>query len=152
MSRINKIANLLFQSLNSWSFSGNKFFSHAMYSSLLLNYEACLMVTEEFKALTKSLKEMTKDQAEFAGLVKSASTDVGATRKLWKGENKPWLIRAGVALVVMPDPLVTSVIGAAFLAAGAVQEGIKRQSVYVDDLPKAFQSAMKTLKNTKDFI
>ncbi len=110
------------------------------------------MKTEEFKALTKSVKELTQSRMEFAGSIKSATSDVSATRKLWKGQNKPWLIRTGVALMVLPDPLVTSVVGAAFLAAGAVQEGIKRQAVYVDDLPKAFNSAMKTLKNTKDIF
>ncbi len=110
------------------------------------------MKTEEFKALTKSVKELTQAQIEFAGSIKSATSDAAATRKLWKGGNKPWLIRTGVALMVMPDPLVTSVVGAAFLAAGAVQEGIKRQAVYVDDMPKAFSSAMRTLRNSKDLI
>ena len=95
---------------------------------------------------------MTKDHLEFASLLKSAARDAGATKKLWKGQNKPWLIRAGIALIVMPDPLVTSVVGTAFLAAGAVQEGIKRQAVYLDDLPKAFQSAMKDLRNTQDLF
>ena len=95
---------------------------------------------------------MTQDHLEFASLIKSATSDIGATKKLWKGQNKPWLIRAGIALIVMPDPLVTSVVGAAFLAAGAVQEGIKRQAVYLDDLPKAFQSAMKDLRNTQDLF
>jgi len=52
----------------------------------------------------------------------------------------------------MPDPLVTSVVGTAFLAAGVVQEGIKRQAVYLDDLPKAFQSAMKDLRNAQDLF
>lgn len=95
---------------------------------------------------------MTQDHLEFASLLKSATRDARATKKLWKGQNKPWLIRAGIALIVMPDPLVTSVVGTAFLAAGAVQEGIKRQAVYLDDLPKAFQSAMKDLRNTQDLF
>jgi hypothetical protein len=54
--------------------------------------------------------------------------------------------------MVMPDPLVTCIIGSGFLAAGAVQEGIKRQAVYLDDLPKAFNSAMRTLRNSKDLL
>jgi hypothetical protein len=95
---------------------------------------------------------MTQDQLEFASLLKSATRTAGATKKLWKGQNKPWLIRTGIALIIMPDPLVTSLVGTAFLAAGAVQEGIKRQAVYLDDLPKAFQSAMKDLRNTKDLF
>ncbi len=110
------------------------------------------MKTEEFIALTKSVKELAKTRAELAGSIKAVNSDVAATKNLWKGGSKPWLIKTGVALMVLPDPLVTSVVGAAFLAAGAVQEGIKRQSVYVDDMPKAFNSAMKTLRNSKDLI
>jgi hypothetical protein len=108
--------------------------------------------TGEFKALTKSVKELRQIRMEYACTVKSMNRDVVAVGKLWRGENKPWLIRTGLALIVMPDPLVTSVVGTAFLAAGAVQEGIKRQAVYVDDLPKAFSSVMKTLKDSKDLV
>jgi hypothetical protein len=43
-------------------------------------------------------------------------------------------------------------LGTAFLAAGAVQEDIKRQSTYLDDLPKAFRSAMKDSESTKESI
>jgi hypothetical protein len=110
------------------------------------------MNTEEFKSITKSVQELAKIRAETAGQVKGIKSDMIDAKKLWKGENKPWLIRTGVALILMPDPLVTSIVGTAFLAAGTVQEGIKRQAVYVDDLPKAFNSAMKTLKNTKDLV
>ncbi len=110
------------------------------------------MKTEEFKALTNSVKELSKSHIEMARSVKSATRDADTAKKLWKGNNKPWLIRTGIALMVLPDPVVTSALGAAFLAAGAVQEGIKRQAVYVDDLPKAFNSAMKDLKNTKSLF
>ncbi len=110
------------------------------------------MDTKELKSITKSLQELAKTRAETADAVKSVKSDLVATRSLSKGESKPWLIRTGAALMVMPDPLVTSVIGAAFIGAGAVQEGIKRQGVYVDDLPKALGSAMKTLKNAKDDV
>ena len=110
------------------------------------------MNTEEFKAITKSVQELAKTRVAMAGSVKSIKTDIAETKKLWKSENKPWLIRTGAALMVMPDPLVTCIIGSGFLAAGAVQEGIKRQAVYLDDLPKAFNSAMRTLRNSKDLL
>jgi hypothetical protein len=107
---------------------------------------------KDVKAITKSVQELAKIRSETACTVKNIKTDLAETKNLSKGENKPWLIRTGVALMVMPDPLVTSVIGAGFLAAGAVQQGIKHQAVYVDDLPKALGSAMKTLKNSKDLL
>jgi len=110
------------------------------------------MDIKELKALTKSLQDLSKTRAETANSINSVKSDLISTRNLSKGESKPWLIRSGAALMVMPDPLVTCVIGAAFIAAGSVQAGIKRQGSYVDDLPKALDSAMKSLKNTKEHI
>ncbi len=113
------------------------------------------MKTEEFKALTKSVKElsaMSKERVEITNSLKSVGSSANATKNLWKHGRKPLLIQAGLALLVFPEPFVSDVVGTALLAAGAVQEGIKRQSVYVDDMPKAFNSAMKALKNSKDLL
>ena len=92
------------------------------------------MDTKDVKSITKSLQELATTRAETANTINSVKIDLIATRKLSKSQNKPWLIRTGATLMVMPDPFVTSVIGAAFIAAGAVQEGVKRQGIYVDDL------------------
>jgi len=107
---------------------------------------------EEFKALTASIKEMSRDHVDMANSIGTAANSAGATKKLWKGGNKSFLIKAGLALVIFPEPVVSDMLGTALLAAGAVQEGIKRQSIYLDDLPKAFKSAMKDLKSTKESI
>jgi hypothetical protein len=77
---------------------------------------------------------------------------LGSINKLYKSGNKNYLIRAGVALIVFPEPVVSDVLGTTLLAAGAIQEGIKRQSIFLDDLPKAFKSAMRDLKASKDLI
>ncbi len=113
------------------------------------------MKTEEFRALTKSVKEltvMTKERVEISNSLKSVGAKTNETKNLWKHGRKPLLIQAGLALLVFPEPFVSDALGTALLAAGAVQEGIKRQSVYVDDMPKAFNNAMKTLRNTKDLL
>jgi hypothetical protein len=110
------------------------------------------MKTEEFKALTQSVKEMSRDHIELANSIKAASSSTNATKNLWKNGHKSLLIKVGLALLVFPEPIISDALGTALLAAGAVQEGIKRQAVYVDDMPKAFNSAMKTLKNTKDLV
>jgi len=108
--------------------------------------------TEEFKALAASIKEMSKDHVDRASSIGPAANSAGATKKLWKNGNKSFLIKAGLALVVFPGPVVSDMLGTTLLAAGAVQEGIKRQSIYPDDLPKAFRSAMKDLKSIKESI
>jgi len=113
------------------------------------------MKVEEFKALTKSVKDLTamsKERVEISNSLKSVGPNVGQTKNLWKNGRKPLLIQAGLALIVFPEPFVSDVLGTSLLAAGAVQEGIKRQSVFIDDMPKAFNSAMKTLRNSKDLI
>jgi hypothetical protein len=110
------------------------------------------MKTEEFKVLTTSIKEMSQDHIDMARSVRTATNSVGTAKKLWKSGNKSILIKAGLALVVFPEPIVSDMLGTALLAAGAVQEGIKRQSIYIEDLPKAFKSAMNDIKNSKDLI
>jgi hypothetical protein len=110
------------------------------------------MKTAEFKALIASVKELSEDYADLAHSLKGTERDARATKRLWKGGNKPFLIKAGLALIVFPEPLVSDALGTLLLAAGTLQEGIRRQAIYVDDLPKAFQSVMKDLKATKDLV
>jgi hypothetical protein len=71
---------------------------------------------------------------------------------LWRKGNKSILIKAGLSLIVFPEPVVSDILGTALLAAGAVREGIKRQSIYLDDLPKALKSAINDLKLAKELI
>ena len=114
------------------------------------------MSTKEFKDLTASIKEMSKNHIDAhmdaAGSVRTAANSAGNTRKLYKSGNKSFLIKAGLALIVFPEPIVSDILGTTLLAAGAIQQGIKRQSIYLDDLPKAFKSAMRDLKSTKELI
>ena len=111
-----------------------------------------MMKTEEFKALTVSVKELSNDYADLVHSLKRTARDAKATKQLWKGGNKSLLIKAGLALIVFPEPIVSDALGTLLLAAGTVQEGIRRQTIYVDDLPKAFQSVMKDLKAIKDLV
>ena len=114
------------------------------------------MKTKEFNELTASIKEITKTHvdmyADTAKSMTSATNSAGSVNKLYKSRNKSFLIKAGLALIVFPEPIVSDMLGTALLAAGAVQEGIKRQSIYIDDLPKAFKQAMNDLRATKDLV
>ncbi len=114
------------------------------------------METKELANLTSSVKEITKNHVEMhadaSHSVKSTTTTAGAVKKLSKKGNKNFLIKAGMALIVFPEPIVSDALGTTLLAAGAIQEGIKRQSIYLDDLPKALKSAIKDLKASKDLI
>ncbi len=111
------------------------------------------MKPEEVKTLASSVKQLSKDHVETTSVVSSSianSTD--SAKKLWKTGNKSLLVKAGIALIVFPEPIVSDVLGTTLLAAGAIQQGIKRQSIYLDDLPKAFKNVMKDLKYAKELI
>jgi hypothetical protein len=110
------------------------------------------MKTAEIKALTASVKELSEDCADLAYSLKGTERDIKMTKRLWKGGNKPFLIKAGLALIAFPEPLVSDALGTLLLAAGTLQQGIRRQAIYVDDLPKAFQSVMKDLKAIEDLV
>ena len=114
------------------------------------------MSTKELKDLTASIKEMSKNHVEAskdaAGSARTAVHGAGAVNKLYKSGNKSLLIKAGLALIVFPEPVVSDVLGTTLLAAGAVQQGIKRQSIYLDDLPKAFKSVMRDLKSARELL
>ena len=101
--------------------------------------------------ILKKKNQWTALSAVMSVLVKRKSPYV-LHLKLYKRGNKSLLIKAGVALLVFPEPVVSDLLGTTLIAAGVVQQGIKRQSIYLDDLPKAFKSAMKDLKSARDLL
>jgi hypothetical protein len=69
-------------------------------------------------------------------------------QKLWKAGNKSKLIKIGIALIVFPEPTpISEIVGVGFLAAGAIQKGIKNQYTYIEDIPKSLKSALKEISN-----
>jgi hypothetical protein len=55
-----------------------------------------------------------------------------------------------MALIVLPEPTpVTPTIGACFIAAGAIQRGIKSRAIYMEDITKTLQSTLKEIVATK---
>ena len=121
-------------------------------SGSALSKDLAAKKAEELKVAADSLTQLSKDRAAIADSLRGATRGAGGTKKLWKTNSKPFLIQAGLALLVFPEPIVSDALGTALLAAGAVQEGVKRQATYIDDLPKAFQSAMRHLKDAKDTV
>jgi hypothetical protein len=49
---------------------------------------------------------------------------------------------------VFPEPTpISEIVGVGFLAAGAVQKGIKNQYTYMEDIPKSLKSVFKEIEN-----
>jgi hypothetical protein len=136
------------------TYSVRKFLSQKIYCEW--TSRVSIMKAKEFNDLTASIKEMTKIHidmhADTTRSVRTTANSAATVNRLYKSGNKSFLIKAGLALIVFPEPVVSDVLGTALLAAGAIQQGIKRQSIYLDDLPKAFKSAMRDLKSTKELI
>ena len=110
----------------------------------------------EANNLASSVKEVTKNRVQMHAdanqSMEKTTNSTSSINKLYKTGNKNYLIKAGMALLVFPEPIVSDVLGTTLIAAGAIQEGIRRQSIFLDDLPKAFKSAMRDLHASKDLI
>ena len=105
---------------------------------------------EEAKQTTKALTELTESYKDLYQGVKGSSREAAATKKLWREGNKSRLIQIGMALIVFPEPTpVTPTIGACFIAAGAIQRGIKSRAFYMEDITKTLQSTLKEIVATK---
>jgi hypothetical protein len=75
-----------------------------------------------------------------------------ATKKLWRTGNNSMLIKVGLALIAFPDPTVSDIVGSLLVAAGTVQLGIRRHTLYVDDLFKTFHNSLREIRETKQHV
>jgi hypothetical protein len=107
------------------------------------------MKLDETRKTAKTLAEMSESCAEATHSIKDMTREVRATKKLWQEGNKSTLIKVGVALIALPDPTVSDVVGSALVAAGMIQAGIQRRTMHVGDVAKTFQTTMRELRNTK---
>jgi hypothetical protein len=68
---------------------------------------------------------------------------------LWRKGNNSILIKLGLALIAFPDPTISDIIGTVLVAAGTVQMGIRRRTVYVEDVYKTFHGTLKDMWTIK---
>jgi hypothetical protein len=108
---------------------------------------------EQAKNATKALNELSESYIDLIGAVKSTADAAGATKKLWREGNKSRLIKIGLSLIVFPEPTpISETIGACFIAAGAVQKGIKSRAIYLEDITKTFRNTMKDVLETSQHL
>jgi hypothetical protein len=110
------------------------------------------MKKEEAKTMATGLSELSESCADLAAAVKGTTGTVERTKKLWRDGRRSTLIKVGLALIAFPDPTISDVVGSALVAAGLVQEGIRRQTLHVDDVYKTFQQTMSELRNLKNGV
>ena len=111
------------------------------------------MKPEQVKAVTDAVKELSESYVDVIGAVKTTANTVADTKKLWREGNKSRLIKIGLSLIVFPEPTpISETIGACFIAAGAVQKGIKSRAIYMEDITKTFKNTMKDVLSTNQSI
>lgn len=110
------------------------------------------MKTEDVKALNEALKELNESSTELLQAMKDTSKEVKATKKLWRQKNNSRLIKLGLALIVFPDPTISDILGTALIAAGTIQQGIRRRTIYMEDVYKTFQNTLKEVWNTRESL
>lgn len=108
-------------------------------------------IMEKAKQTSKSLHELTESYAELHKALKSTTQESARTKKLWREGNKSNLIKIGMACILFPaDPTpIGEIIGAGFLVAGAVQKGIQKRTLYLNDIKKTFEGTVKELNSTQ---
>lgn len=102
--------------------------------------------------MATALNELNDSYADFLQSLSGTVREVKVSKKLWKDGSKPWLIKLGLALIVFPEPVLSDVLGSLLIAAGTVQEGIRRRVLHVEDIPKTFKSVMKELRASKEHM
>jgi hypothetical protein len=109
--------------------------------------------TEEVKAVTKAVNELSECYSDAAGALKTTGYTVEDTKKLWRAGNKSRLAKIGVALIIFPEPTsISDCVGACLVAAGAVQKGIQKRSIFLEDVTKTFRNTLKDVWAAKDSL
>jgi hypothetical protein len=101
---------------------------------------------EELKRMAVVLQELGLSYSETLEVIHEMSKDANHAQKLWRGEKKSKLIKLAITLITFPEPTpISETIGAAVLAAGLVQNRIKKSTLHVEDVYKTFQDMNKDI-------
>ncbi|MBM4401266.1 MAG: hypothetical protein FJ045_04875 [Crenarchaeota archaeon] len=109
------------------------------------------MKPEQAKTAAKALNELNGSYIDLIGAVKSTANTAEATKNLWHEGNNGRLVKIGVALIIFPEPTaISEVIGAGFIAAGAVQKSIQSRALHLEDIAKTFKNTLKDVVATRN--
>ena len=111
------------------------------------------MKKDDAKTAVQALRELSESYVEVGRAVKASDMQVNQLRKLSRDAHKSRLIKIGLSLIVFPEPTpISETVGACFVAAGVIQQGIKNQSIYIEDIPKTLQQTLNEVRAFKDII
>ena len=114
------------------------------------------MDKEKAKEVVELLKQYSQSRNQTASSASTAvhgfKNELRSTQELWKRGNKPFLIKAGLALIAFPDPTISDVVGSAMVAAGLIQMKMRNSALHVDDVYKTFPRVVKELAAIKSHV
>ena len=109
------------------------------------------MKVEEAKVQAKRLHELGDCGKDFGCSIKDTAQSAGSAKKLWREGNKSRLISIGMAIFLIPEPTpISEIVGGGIMAAGVIQQGIKNQGLYAEDITKTLKRTMRELQETKN--
>jgi len=107
------------------------------------------MKREEANAMVTAMNELSESYADLIQAMKGTAKEAKTAKQLWRNGNNSMLIKIGLALIAFPDPTISDVVGSFLVAVGTVQAGIRRRSLYVNDVFKTFQNTLKEIRDVK---
>ena len=107
---------------------------------------------KELKRMAAVLQELGLSYAETVEVINEMAKDVKAAKKLWRDGYKSKLIKIALALITFPEPTpISESMGAAVLAAGLIQNRIKKSTLHVEDVYKTFQDVNNDILKIRQF-
>ena len=111
-----------------------------------------ILEQKELKRMVIVLQELGLSYTETLEVIHEMSKDVNNAQKLWRGEKKSKLIKLALTLITFPEPTpISETLGAAFLAAGLIQNRIKKSTLHVEDIYKTFQNVNNDILKIRQF-
>ncbi len=107
------------------------------------------MKTDEIETLATTLKELNESYVDLLQAMTDTAKEVKETKKFWRKGGNSTLIKLGLALIAFPEPIISDIIGTSLVALGTIQEGIRRRTIYVEDVYKTFHETLKDIWNIK---
>ena len=108
------------------------------------------MKTDEIKTLADAVKELNESYGDLLQTMTETTKEVKVTKQLWRKGSNSILIKLGLALIAFPEPTeISDIIGTVLVAAGTVQKGIRRRTIYVEDVYKTFHATLKDMWTIK---
>jgi len=104
------------------------------------------MRKEELETVIAALHELGLNREEAEKVISEAIRESHSVENLSKKKDNSLLIKVGLLLIAFPDPTISDLAGTLLISAGLVQKRLKRQTLYMEDVPATFQGVIKSLQ------